>query len=130
MADKKVAALPVRTGRRGNEILLVTSRQKGKWIIPRGKRSKRLPDRDAAAREALQEGGVEGNIGPRLGRYFTKRGACIDVYLLSVHVQRRQWEEQADRERRWCSLRHARELVCDQGLKELLEGVELKASTV
>ena len=60
---KQVAALPVRRGEDGSlEVLLVTSRETGRWVIPKGWPSKRLSDREAAAREARQEAGVTGTI--------------------------------------------------------------------
>lgn len=49
----QVGALPVRRKGDGSiEILLVTARQKNRWLIPKGARSGRLTDDDAAAREA------------------------------------------------------------------------------
>ena len=64
MTDRRqVAALPLRQAKDGTlEILLVTSRDTGRWIIPKGWPSKRLKDCKVAAREARQEAGVKGKI--------------------------------------------------------------------
>ena len=68
-AHRQVAALPLRRSKKGAlEILLVTSRTTGRWIIPKGWPSKRIKDHKAAAREARQEGGVKGKIKPKGNR--------------------------------------------------------------
>ncbi|MGB7917572.1 MAG: NUDIX domain-containing protein, partial [Rhodomicrobium sp.] len=62
-ARRQVAALPLRLAKNGAiEILLVTSRDTGRWIIPKGWTSKRIKDCKAAAREAREEAGVKGKI--------------------------------------------------------------------
>src|SRR3974390_952808 len=66
VARRQVAALPLRRTKSGAlEVLLVTSRGTGRWIIPKGWPSKRLRDRKAAAREAREEAGVKGKILPK-----------------------------------------------------------------
>jgi 8-oxo-dGTP pyrophosphatase MutT (NUDIX family) len=94
--------LPLRQAKNGAlEIMLVTSRQTGRWIIPKGWTSKRLVAYRAAAREARQEAGVEGKIGrqaigsyqyvkPELGEATPIDGA---VYLLTVSKQCKRWPE-------------------------------------
>jgi 8-oxo-dGTP pyrophosphatase MutT (NUDIX family) len=69
ITSKQVAVLPVRRVKSGAfEILLVTSRSTGRWIIPKGWPSKRLKDHRAAAREAKDEAGVEGKIKRKASR--------------------------------------------------------------
>ena len=64
-------ALPYRIGASGElELLLVTSRGRGRWIIPKGWPIKGLTPRKAAAREAFEEAGIRGKIGARpIGHY-------------------------------------------------------------
>ena len=90
---KQVGALPVRRTRKGPlEVLLVSSRDTGRWVIPKGWPSKRMTDAAAAAREARQEAGITGKIASK--SYGSYRYRKIDeggvrvievaVYLLRV----------------------------------------------
>src|SRR5437868_322307 len=107
MTIRQVAALPLRRVRGSLEVLLVSSRETGRWVIPKGWPSKRLSDADAAAREAKQEAGVTGKIGAvPIGsyRYRKTMGAevrFIDVvvYTLWVKKQRKRWREKNERTR-------------------------------
>src|SRR6476620_6477998 len=70
------AALPYR--RRAHslvEILLVTSRDSGRWVIPKGWPIPGLAAHNSAAREAMEEGGVLGQVGDHaIGIYhYNKR---------------------------------------------------------
>ncbi|MBP0652251.1 NUDIX domain-containing protein, partial [Mycobacterium tuberculosis] len=73
-------------------MLLVTSRETRRWIIPKGWPMKGMKDRDAAAREALEEAGLTGRISQRpIGhyRYFKRtpdafQPCRVDVYRLDV----------------------------------------------
>ena len=44
------------------EVLLVTSRDTGRWVIPKGSPMKGWQDREAAAQEAFEEAGVKGKV--------------------------------------------------------------------
>src|SRR5688572_28920018 len=59
---KQYAALPYRRQGDNIEIMLVTSRDSGRWIIPKGWPAPGLTPRDSAAREAMEEGGLVGRI--------------------------------------------------------------------
>ena len=65
------AALPYRvTKTRGIEFLLVTSRESGRWIIPKGWPIAGLQPARSAAQEAYEEAGVRGIIGTKaIGEY-------------------------------------------------------------
>jgi ADP-ribose pyrophosphatase YjhB (NUDIX family) len=56
----QVAALPWREGKHGLEIMLITSRDTGRWVLPKGWPEAREPLCDAAAREAGEEAGLRG----------------------------------------------------------------------
>src|SRR5580658_9664578 len=68
----QIAALPSRrTAAGGVEVLLITSRETGRFIIPKGWPMKQLSDPDAAAREAYEEAGVVGKVKRKpIGDYF------------------------------------------------------------
>jgi 8-oxo-dGTP pyrophosphatase MutT (NUDIX family) len=46
-------------------VLLITTRGRGRWTIPKGWPEKGLRDRDLAAKEAVEEAGVEGEVGSK-----------------------------------------------------------------
>jgi 8-oxo-dGTP pyrophosphatase MutT (NUDIX family) len=125
---KQVGALPVRQNKHGKpEVLLITTRGKRlRWIIPKGGRSKRLLDRDAAAREATEEGGVKGKVRSRPVGFFTHRkrnGTVkkIKVFRLEVEREHRHWPEKKQRKRRWATLRRAKRLVQAAKLRRIIE---------
>lgn len=136
MPFKQIAALPVRRNAKGKlKILLVTSRQTGRWIVPKGWRSKRLKDPDAAAREAKEEAGVSGKVSRKpLGSflYFKRQTdgfheVKVAVYLFKVSKVRKQWEEADQRKRKWLSSREAALLVQEPALVTLIK--QLKRAT-
>ena len=128
-ARRQVAALPLRQAKDGTlEILLVTSRDTGRWIIPKGWPSKRLKDCKAAAREARQEAGVKGKIFRRaIGTYrYIKReldnDALIEVrvFLLKVSKHYKRWPEHRERRRAWFDIEDAASRVSDPELSSLI----------
>jgi 8-oxo-dGTP pyrophosphatase MutT (NUDIX family) len=133
VARRQVAALPLRRAGDGAlEILLVTSRGTGRWIIPKGWPSKRLRDRRAAAREARQEAGVKGKIMPKaIGSYrYVKpelgESCHIDVavFLLAVVKQRKRWPEMHQRKRAWFGVLDAAEKIREPGLSSLIGSLQ------
>ena len=127
---KQVAALPVRVNAKGKlEVLLVTTRQSRRWVIPKGWRSTRLSDADAAAREAQEEAGVTGKLLKKpVGSYsyFKReddgfRPVKVTVYLLKVQEQQKRWKEVDERKRRWLSISRAAELVQEPALATVIK---------
>jgi len=60
---RQVAALPWRIDSDQKvQVLLVTSRTNGKWMLPKGWPMEDMPDFEAARIEALEEAGIEGSI--------------------------------------------------------------------
>jgi 8-oxo-dGTP pyrophosphatase MutT (NUDIX family) len=129
-ARRQVAALPLRLAKNGGiEILLVTSRDTGRWIIPKGWTSKRIKDCKAAAREARQEAGVKGKIfRDAIGTYrYIKRelgsGVLIEVrvFLLKVSKRCKRWPEKHERRRAWFDIEAAASKVSDPELSTLID---------
>lgn len=125
----QVAALPIRKGRDGVEVLLVTSRETGRWVIPKGWRSKKLSDWEAARREARQEAGVRGPIDPDVIGAYTylkrmperQRFVTVDVFLMLVEKENAKWPEADERRRAWFTPLAAARQVREPGLKRLLQ---------
>ena len=133
---KQVAALPVRLNAKGQlEFLLVTTRQSRRWVIPKGWRSTRLSDADAAAREALEEAGVTGRLLKKpVGSYsyFKReddgfRPIKVTVYVLKVREQQKRWKEVDERKRRWLSISRAAELVQEPALATVIKRLKRTA---
>ncbi|MEL6061724.1 MULTISPECIES: NUDIX hydrolase [unclassified Methylobacterium] len=129
---KQVAALPFRVGSDGQvEVLLITSRDTGRWIIPKGWPMIGRKAHRAAEREAFEEAGLTGRIAADpVGWYrYEKRVAqgralpCkVRVYPLRVEVQHPRWPEQAQRTLRWFKPEDAARLVHEDDLRRLLAG--------
>src|SRR5262245_6066673 len=110
MKVDQVGALCVRRREDGAcQVLLVTSKDSGRWIIPKGWRAKRLEDCEAAAREADEEAGVSGKLKTKpIGTYrYPKvhdsgsRSLRVSVFLLQVKKERAHWPERRQRKRAW-----------------------------
>jgi 8-oxo-dGTP pyrophosphatase MutT (NUDIX family) len=123
------AALPYQVDRRGSvKILLVTSRETARWIIPKGWPMKGKMPHEAAAIEAFEEAGVVGEPKTRaIGSYqYWKREALVsklcrvDVYPLPIDRLEESWLEEAQRERQFFAVEVAASLVEEPSLKELI----------
>ena len=123
------AALPYRVNGDALEILLVTSKHNHRWIIPKGWPIEGQPPQDSAAREALEEAGVSGDVeSVALGffHYFKtlKRNLIVpckvDVFALRVTRCRKTWSEACTRERRWHSIDEAVAAVSEPQLRRLI----------
>ena len=102
--------LPYRIDGAGRiEILLITSKERRRWVVPKGNPIPYLLNYESAAREAFEEAGVEGRIAPLpVGsfRYEKRRrsgdaAAIVNVHPLLVTREAADWPERAERERRW-----------------------------
>ncbi len=126
------AALPFRIKSGNLQILLITSRESRRWVIPKGWPIPGLRPTEVAAREALEEAGLVGRImGKRsIGSYhYSKRlpdnrevFCRVKVFLLSVDHQLDDWPEKAQREYRWMTPQRAAHMVDERDLAEILCG--------
>jgi len=135
---KQVAALPFRVGSDGQtEVLLITSRDTGRWIIPKGWPMIGRKAHRAAEREAFEEAGLTGQIAADpVGWYrYEKRLArglalpCkVRVYPLRVETQHARWPEQTQRTLQWFAPEDAARLVHEDELRLLLAGFDPEPS--
>ena len=132
-ARRQVAALPFRQAKDGaHEILLVTSRDTQRWIIPKGWPSKRIKDCKAAARKARQEAGVNGKIVRQaIGSYRYMKAEIgyripidVTVFLLKVRKNCKRWPEKRDRRRAWFDVQDAARQVSNPELSALIGMLE------
>jgi 8-oxo-dGTP pyrophosphatase MutT (NUDIX family) len=115
------AALPYRSDERGDlEVLLITSRETGRWIIPKGWPIKKHEPHSAASLEAFEEAGAIGVVNAEaVGTYsYDKRlkndqvRTCqVHVFPFAVNLMLDEWPEAHQRQRQWYKLDHAASLV-------------------
>jgi 8-oxo-dGTP pyrophosphatase MutT (NUDIX family) len=126
---KQVAALPFVETEQGQLVLLVTTRGRGQWTIPKGWPKPGLADSELAAREAFEEAGVEGEIAPEpVGAFgYTKRlhlfswtKCSVDVYALKVRWQVLDWPERQARQLKWVGAEEAASMVREAQLAGVL----------
>ncbi|WP_210207707.1 NUDIX hydrolase [Rhodoplanes elegans] len=129
------AAVPYRRTAEGEtEVLLLTSRETRRWVIPKGWPIRGKKPHDSAAREAREEAGIVGRTSSEaIGSYrYDKRlksGAAtrckVEVFPLAVTGQRKRWPEKGQRTLRWFTLPEAARAVQEPGLRKLLRRLDL-----
>ena len=122
--------IPWRRGAGGRaEILLITSRETRRWVVPRGNAIAGLRDHESAAQEAFEEAGIRGGVDERaLGRYrYDKRrrdGSLVPAEVLLFRMlvtdEAADWPERRQRERRWFEPRDAADAVAEPDLAKLI----------
>ena len=126
---RQVAALVSRIeADRQVRILLLTSLDTKRTIIPKGWPMKGLKDRDAAAREAFEEAGIVGKIGSKaIGRfhYWKRRKTYfsyvrVDVYALKAQEFLDDYPEKGQRQLAWFSPEEAAMLIDEPQLATLV----------
>lgn len=128
--SQQYAALPWRRAPDGStKVLVITSRETRRWVIPKGWPMKDRAPAEAAAQEAYEEAGVIGEPDPTpIGAYgYGKRlraGAVqevtVTVYALEVFVEQLAFPEQGQREKLWTTPDEAAERVDEPELKALI----------
>jgi 8-oxo-dGTP pyrophosphatase MutT (NUDIX family) len=130
-ARMQYGALCWRPGASGVEILLITSRDTGRWVIPKGWPMPGLAPEAAAAQEAWEEAGVEGEMEPVcLGRYGYQKcltvsaqvPCAVAVYGLRVQREAEKFPEVKERSRQWVAQPEAALMVNEPDLGALIAG--------
>lgn len=120
---RQSAVVPVRRRAGRAEILLITSRRRKRWVLPKGVIEPGLSAAASAAKEALEEAGILGSIDPTpLGTYSYPKwgGICdVEVYSMAVTHQLDDWAE-SYRDRQWLSASEAAARVEEPALKSLI----------
>jgi len=136
---QQIAALPFRFDDGQLRVMLITSRETRRWVIPKGWPMRGLKPHRAAEREAYEEAGLKGHIGKvAVGTYaYEKRLAnglavpCeVSVFPLQVTSQRKRWPEMSQRDGRWFSPEEAADLVQEEDLQRLLRAFSVSAAEI
>ncbi len=124
---RQVAVLPYRQIEGRLEILMVMSRKRKHWILPKGISDPGMSLAAMALQEAREEAGVEGEVNEQsLGRYrYKKWGAECSVELFPLRVTRELdesgWEER-HRGRQWVNPKQALKRLKQPELRQMVEG--------
>ncbi|HEY6918269.1 MAG TPA: NUDIX hydrolase [Tabrizicola sp.] len=111
------------------EVLLITSRDTGRWVIPKGWPMPGLSPEAAAAQEAWEEAGVQGLTNPLcIGRYGYRKcltpdtsvPCAVAVYGLRVDALAKSFPEAKERRRKWFRLAEAATLVAEPELATII----------
>lgn len=133
---QQYAALPWRQGSM-LEILLITSRETQRWVIPKGWPMDGYSDSEAAAQEAYEEAGIRGKTASRsLGSYtYSKRirsggrTRCrVDVFAMEVNEVLDLWPEAHQRRRQWFSPEDAAAHVNEPELAQIIRAAAVGLS--
>lgn len=128
----QAAALCLRDGRKGPEVLMVSSLTTKRWILPKGWP---MPDRslaEAALQEAWEEAGVRGSVNESSVGSFSYRKLVKDgipvtcrchVFRVAVSELAEDWPEKDRRKREWVPVRDAIKRVEEPELKQFLRSL-------
>jgi 8-oxo-dGTP pyrophosphatase MutT (NUDIX family) len=129
----QVAALCWRRSKKGLRILLITSRDSGRWVIPKGWPMRNRTHWDAAAREAYEEAGLRGEVSNRsIGLYTYLKGlgpgrsafCAVKVFPLEVREMLKTYPETGQRRVRWFSPAKAAKRVAEPDLRLLIRSFD------
>lgn len=128
----KVASLCYRVKGEKLQVLLITSRGTGRWIVPKGWLIKGMSDADAALREAWEEAGVVGSVSTTPIGKFSYRKIMEDgsvqrcqatVYPIEVKKLKASFPERGQRRVMWVSPKKAAGMVREKGLRKMFKAL-------
>lgn len=110
------------------QLLLITSRGTGRWIIPKGWPVDGATPAEAALQEAWEEAGVDGRVqGNTLGIYsHTKQDdgelmpCVVAVFPVKVRALKSKFPEAGQRKRQWVSRKKAASLIDEPELRQIV----------
>lgn len=126
---KQVAALPYAKVKGVIKVMLVTSRETGRPVLPKGWTEETLSDAEAAEREAFEEAGIKGKIAKKpIGAYDYVKiigpgfalPCTVAVYPLQIRKHLKTWPEMNERERLWLTAEEAASRVAEPELAGIL----------
>lgn len=125
--EMQVAALCLDEG--SGQVLLVTSRGTGRWIVPKGWPMPGRTLAGAAMQEAWEEAGARGHAaGVEIGRYRYDKdqdagfAIPVEVRVFPMYVESlaEDYPESDQRHRRWFAPHEAARMVSEPGLRRIL----------
>lgn len=123
------AALCYRIVKDKAQVLLITSRDSGRWIVPKGWPMDGKAPHEAAAVEAFEEAGVRGRVFDHvLGMYSYEKAledgemlpCIVTLFPLKVQSLAQDFPEAGERRRKWFTPRKAANKVDEPELARIL----------
>ncbi|NTF97907.1 NUDIX hydrolase [Rhizobium rhizogenes] len=114
------------------QVLLITSRDTGRWVIPKGWGMAKKKPHEVARIEAWEEAGVRGKVRKKPCGYYTyakRLGeggsmlSIVQVHLLCVLELDEEFPEKGQRELHWFSPAAAATVVYEPDLRVLIANV-------
>ncbi len=110
------------------EVMLITSLQTQRWVVPKGHLEPDMSPSESAANEAYEEAGLKGAVRNRaIGVYdYIKIDEIVDVtrrvevFPMKVSHILDDWPEKAMRQRKWMTLEEAVDAVDEPDLKKII----------
>lgn len=115
----------------GIEVLLITSRDTGRWVIPKGWPMRGKSGAQCALQEAYEEAGVFGDVSAEPAGIYSYlktfapdlgRTCVVTAYPVAVRALSDAFPERKERERRWFPQAEAAELVAEPDLRNIIAG--------
>ncbi len=135
-APEQFGVLPWRIGAGGTpEILLITSRTRQRWIVPKGGLVKGCSPVQSAAQEAFEEAGVIGvSDSEPIGCYChvkllddgSEEPCRVVLFSLRVEGMLADWPEKGQRQRQWHEAEAAVQAIDEPELARLVEVLRVK----
>jgi 8-oxo-dGTP pyrophosphatase MutT (NUDIX family) len=135
--DAQYAALCYRLSGKGvHDVLLITSRDTGRWVIPKGWPMKGMTGAEAALLEAFEEAGVKGKLcSDPIGVYSYDKvlpkgvqPCIVTVYPVEVTQLSKDFPEKGQRDRKWFKPKKAAAKVDEPELRSLLGAFDPRKS--
>ncbi|WP_179145399.1 NUDIX hydrolase [Rhizobium sp. RU36D] len=113
------------------EVLLLTSRDTGRWVIPKGWPMSGKDCYEVAEREAFEEAGVKGKVRKKPLGHFTylksldgglKIPCRVQVHAMEVRNEVKDFKEKGMRKSEWVTCEEAATRVNEPELKALIRG--------
>ena len=129
----QVAALCWRRSKKGLRVLLITSRDSGRWVIPKGWPMRNRSEAEAAAREAYEEAGLRGEISKRSIGIYTYLKAlgpgrsvlcAVKVFALETREMLTKYPETGQRRARWFAPDKAAKRIAEPELKAIIRAFD------
>lgn len=125
---KQFGVIPYLVGsdsKKPKKIILVTSRNNGIWIFPKGNPVKNKRGHQSAELEAFEEAGIEGKIIRK--KLYTasfvhkKSKYTLTLYPMEVKKLHKRWPEKKERKRRLVTIDKAHSLLEHKTLQKCLQ---------
>ncbi|NQT63058.1 MAG: NUDIX hydrolase [Candidatus Marinimicrobia bacterium] len=117
---KQSGVIPVYKGK----VVVITARGSKRWIIPKGSIDWELSAQESAAKEALEEAGIKGEVLPdEIGTYtYEKLGGSYKVRLYHMEVTKlkNQWDEKHFRKRKLLTPKQAIKKVVPAAVSKIM----------